>query len=221
MFPEGLHEYVKAPEAESVFREQMQLLIDGKIAPEVQLELITAVEKISSPELTQLLATYEAKKDKNNPLDMYRESIYGGDPKKGMQLFRYSNSAQCVRCHMVGDRGNRIGPELTKIATVLSQEQMLEAMVAPAARIAPGFGRVTVIMKDGIQIEGSFDAENKNEITVTTPDKTHVISRNQISKLEFGGISPMPPMGQGLSKAELRDLVAYLSMLKEVEYEGH
>jgi quinoprotein glucose dehydrogenase len=48
-----------------------------------------------------------------------------------------------------------------------------------------------------------------------------VISRNQISKLEFGGISPMPPMGQGLSKAELRDLVAYLSMLKEVEYEGH
>jgi quinoprotein glucose dehydrogenase len=212
---------VKAPEAESVFREQMQLLIDGKIAPEVQLELITAVEKISSPELTQLLATYEAKKDKNNPLDMYRESIYGGDPKKGMQLFRYSNSAQCVRCHMVGDRGNRIGPELTKIATVLSQEQMLEAMVAPAARIAPGFGRVTVIMKDRIQIEGSFDAENKNEITVTTLDKTHVISRNQISKLEFGGISPMPPMGQGLSKAELRDLVAYLSMLKEVEYEGH
>jgi quinoprotein glucose dehydrogenase len=144
---------VKAPEAESVFREQMQLLIDGKIAPEVQLELNTAVEKISSPELTQLLATYEAKKDKNNPLDMYRESIYGGDPKKGMQLFRYSNSAQCVRCHMVGDRGNRIGPELTKIATVLSQEQLLEAMVAPAARIAPGFGRVTVIMKDGIQLK--------------------------------------------------------------------
>jgi putative heme-binding domain-containing protein len=212
---------VKAPEAESVFREQMQLLIDEKIAPEVQLELVTAVEKISSPELTQLLKTYEAKKDKNNPLDMYRESIYGGDPEKGMQLFRYSNSTQCVRCHMVGDRGNRIGPELTTVATRLTQEQMLEAMIAPAARIAPGFGRVTVIMNDGIRIEGSFDAENKNEITVTAVDKTHVISRNQISKLEFGGISPMPPMGQGLSKAELRDLVAYLSMLKEVEYEGH
>ncbi len=77
-------------------------------------------------------------------------------------------------------------------------------------------------MKDGIRIEGSFDAENKNDITVTSNNKTHVISRNDISKLEFGGISPMPPMGQGLSKAELRDLVAYLSTLvKEEEPEGH
>ena len=212
---------IKAPEADLLFREQMQLLLDGKIAPAVQLELITAVEKINSPELTQLLATYEAKKDKQNPLDVYREAIYGGDPEKGMNLFRYSNSAQCVRCHMVGHRGNRIGPELTTIATRISQEQMLEAMIAPAARIAPGFGRVTVVMKDGIRVEGSFDAENKNEITIIAGDKTHVISRNDISKLQFGGISPMPAMGQGLSKAELRDLVAYLSTLVKEENEGH
>jgi len=212
---------VKAPEAEAIFREQMQLLIDNKIAPEVQLELVTAVEKITSPELAQLLATYESKKDKNNPLDMYREAIYGGDPDKGMRLFRYSNSTQCVRCHIVGSRGNRVGPELTKIATILSPEQMLEAMIAPAARIAPGFGRVTVVMKDNIRIEGSFDAENKNDITITSNAKTQVIPRSEITKLEFGGISPMPPMGQGLTKAELRDLVAYLSTLTKEENEGH
>lgn len=213
---------VKAPEAEAVFREQMQLLIEGKIAPEVKLELVTAVEKIASPEFNQLLANYEAKKDKNNPLEVYSESIYGGDAEKGMRLFRYSNSTQCVRCHMVGSRGNRVGPELTTIAKRIAPEQMLEAMIAPAARIAPGFGRATVVMKDGIRIEGSFDAETQNEVTVTAQDKTHVISRNDISKLEFNGISPMPAMGQGLTKAELRDLVAYLSTLKEPEKpEGH
>ena len=48
---------VKAPEAEAVFSEQMVLLIEGKIAPEVQLELITAAEKIGTPGLKQLLAT--------------------------------------------------------------------------------------------------------------------------------------------------------------------
>lgn len=213
---------VKSPEAESVFREQMQLLLDNKIAPEVQLELITAVAKFGSPELTQLLSNYEAKKDPNNPLDIYREAIYGGDADKGMRLFRYSNSTQCVRCHMVGSRGNRVGPELTTIAKRITQEQMLEAMIAPAARIAPGFGRVTVVMKDGTRIEGAFDAETKTDVTVTATDKTHVIPRNEIAKLEFGGISPMPPMGQGLTKEELRDLVAYLSTLKEEEKpEGH
>src|SRR5690606_32042961 len=88
---------VEAAEAEALFREQLQLLIEGKIALEVQLELITAVEKLDSPALKKLLADYEAGKDSNNPLDVYRESIYGGDPQKGLVLFRYSNSTQCVR----------------------------------------------------------------------------------------------------------------------------
>ena len=213
---------VKAPEAEGVFSEQMALLIAGKIAPEVQLELITAVEKIGTPEFTQLLATYEATKDKNNPLDVYRESIYGGDPKEGVALFRYSNTTQCVRCHMVGSRGNKVGPDLTTIATRITREQMLEALVAPAARIAPGFGRVTAVLKTGERIEGAFDAETKNDVTITSNNNaTKVIARSDIEKLEFGGISAMPPMGLGLTKAELRDLVAYLATLEKEEHEGH
>ncbi|HEY0892892.1 MAG TPA: HEAT repeat domain-containing protein [Cellvibrio sp.] len=212
---------VKAPEAEAVFAEQMTLLIDGKIAPEVQLELITAVEKIGTPEFKQLLATYEGKKDKNNPLDVYRESIYGGNPDEGVKLFRYSNSTQCVRCHMVGTRGNKVGPDLTTIATRIAPEQMLEALVAPAARIAPGFGRVTVVLKTGERVEGSFDAETKTDVTITANNAVKTIARTEIEKLEFGGISPMPPMGLGLTKAELRDLVAYLSTLKEEVHEGH
>ncbi len=212
---------VKAPEAEAVFREQMTQLIDGKIAPQVQLELVTAAEQIGSPELKQLLADYESKKDKNNPLDTYREAIYGGDAEKGVALFRYSNSTQCVRCHMVGTRGNKVGPDLTTIATRITPEQMVEALVAPAARIAPGFGRVTVVLKNGERIEGSFDAETKNDVSITANNKAQTIQRSTIEKLEFGGISPMPPMGLGLTKAELRDLVAYLSTLKEEVNEGH
>ena len=199
----------------------MQLLVDGKIAPQVQLELITAAEKIGTPEFTQLLADYEAKKDKANPLDMYREANYGGDVEKGVALFRYSNATQCVRCHMVGTRGNNVGPDLTTIATRITPEQMLEALVAPAARIAPGFGRVTVVKKNGERIEGSFDAETKNDVTITATAGAQTIARSEIDKLEFGGISPMPPMGLGLTKAELRDLVAYLSTLKEEVHEGH
>lgn len=212
---------VKAPEAEAVFSEQMGLLIDGKIAPEVQLELITAAEKIGTPEFKQLLATYESKKDKNNMLEVYRESIYGGDVEKGLELFRYSNSTQCVRCHMVGTRGNRVGPDLTTIATRITPEQMLEAMVAPAARIAPGFGRVTAVLTNGNRIEGSFDAETQTHITITNTEKTHVIDRSLVVNIETGGISPMPPMGLALTREELRDLVAYLATLTKEVDEGH
>nr|WP_324260142.1 HEAT repeat domain-containing protein [Cellvibrio fontiphilus] len=134
---------VDAPEAVAVFKDQMQQLIDGKIAPEVQLELITAVEKINKPELTELLTAYQNSKDKTKPLDMFRESLKGGDPEKGMAIFRYSNTAQCVRCHMIGTRGANVGPNLTTIANTLSREQLLEALVDPGARVAPGFGPVS------------------------------------------------------------------------------
>lgn len=212
---------VDAPEAEAVFRERMSLLIEDRIAPEVKLELITAAEKIGSPVLKQLLADYEAKKDPNNLLDSYRESIYGGDPQKGVNLFRYSNSTQCVRCHMVGSRGNKVGPDLTTIARRLTPEQLLEALIDPAARIAPGFGRVTVVMKNGDRIEGSFDAETKEDVRITANNSPQTIQRKDIEKLEFGGISPMPPMGLSLTKTELRDLVAYLTTLTEEEEEKH
>jgi len=134
---------VEAPEAVAVFKDQMTQLIAGKIAPEVQLELITAVEKIKAPELTELLTTYQNSKDKTKPLDMFRESLYGGDAEKGMNIFRYSNTAQCVRCHVVGVRGANVGPNLTTIAKTLSREQLLEALVDPGARVAPGFGTVS------------------------------------------------------------------------------
>jgi quinoprotein glucose dehydrogenase len=139
---------VKAPEAYAVITQKVQQLIAGKIAPEVQLELLTVAgltvtENTGVNELAELLTTYENSKDKNNPLDMYRESLLGGDAKKGRDLFRYSTSAQCVRCHMVSGDGAHVGPELTKIATVLKREQLLEALVNPNARVAPGFGTVS------------------------------------------------------------------------------
>ena len=134
---------VKGPEAIAVFKDQLEKLIAGKIAPEVQLELITAVEKNNVPELTALLATYQNSKDKTKPLNMFRESLFGGDAEKGGNIFRYSNAGQCVRCHKVGSSGADVGPNLTPIAKTLSREQLLEALVDPGARVAPGFGPVS------------------------------------------------------------------------------
>lgn len=211
---------VKAPEATAVFKQQLQRLIDGKIAREVQLDLISAAEKTDSAELKQLLATYEAGKNANDPLDVYRESLLGGNAIEGRNLFRFSNMAQCVRCHMVGVNGARVGPELTTIASRISREQMLEALVNPSARIAPGFGRITAVLKTGERIEGAFDTETSSTITISSNDKTHTLNRNDIAKIETS-TSGMPPMNLLLDRMQIRNLVAYLATLKAETIEGH
>lgn len=203
---------VKAPEAHAVLAEQMQALSAGKIDPAVQLELITAAENAATPELKTLLSAYEDSKNQNDPLDLYREALQGGNAENGRNLFLYHNSAQCVRCHIVGTRGNLVGPELTNIGNTLSREQLLEAMVAPAARIAPGFGRITAVLTDGQRIEGFFEAETATEITLVAADKTHQIKKSQIADTE-ATVSGMPPMGLLLSKTEIRDILAYIVTL--------
>jgi len=211
---------VKAPEATAIFKQQLQRLSEGKIAREVQLDLITAAEKMDSAELKQLVANYEASKNANDPLDVYRESLLGGNATEGQNLFRNSNMAQCVRCHLVGSRGARVGPELTTIASRLSREHMLEALVNPSARIAPGFGRITAVLKTGERIEGAFDAETEATITISTNDKTHKLNRTDIAKIETS-TSGMPPMNLLLDRMQIRDLVAYLATLKTETKEGH
>lgn len=134
---------VQAPETVAVFKDQMENLMAGKIAAEVQLELITAVEKMNSPELTTLLASYQNSKDKNKPVEIFRETLHGGDAEHGKNIFLYHGAAQCVRCHKVGGSGASVGPELTTIAKILSREQLLEALVDPGARVPTGFGPVS------------------------------------------------------------------------------
>src|SRR5690625_5667006 len=132
-----------------------------QVAPEVQLEIVTAARPTGSRELGALVDACEASKDPNNPLEMYREALKGGDANEGRNLFRYNNCAQCIRCHMVGHRGSEVGPNLTNIGNLLPRETLLEAMVAPNARIAPGFGRITVTLKDGRSEEHTSELQSR------------------------------------------------------------
>ncbi|UTF59361.1 HEAT repeat domain-containing protein [Gilvimarinus sp. DA14] len=203
---------IKDPEAYKVLATELQKLIAGEIVPEVKLELVNAAAAAEQPDLTQLLAEYEAGKDPADPIEKYAETLKGGDARSGFALFSYNSTAQCVRCHVIGPRGSHVGPELTDIGSRLTREQLLEAMVDPGARIAPGFGNTTVTLKDGSVVEGMFAAEADASITVKSSDgKEHTIARSDIAEQTFSP-SGMPPMGLMLEKGQLRDLVEYLHL---------
>ena len=212
---------IDAPETEAALAEQLQKLIDGEVIPEVQLELVEAAKAYGGETLETLLATYESSKDADDAVAMYRESLYGGDARRGWGAFMYSNAAQCVRCHVVGDRGGPVGPDLTDIGLTLTREQLLESMVDPGARIAPGFGRVTLTLQDGTEVEGLFSAETEAHLTIGTGEDAREIARTDIVAQE-NGPSAMPPMNHILDRSQLRDLVEYLVHLKgEVEPQSH
>ncbi len=184
----------------------------GQLNQSVILDLIEATEATESNELIAALATL---KSNGNSVDAYKETLYGGNWWEGKAIFNNNPTAQCVRCHAVGGAGGVVGPSLDNIGNVLNREQILEALIAPSARLAPGYGTVSVTLKDGQTVTGILEAESEHEIILRTSDAEPMeIAISRIQKRE-NSISAMPAMGKLIKKRELRDLIEYLANLKE------
>ncbi len=199
--------------------DKTQSILDGlidqlkekQLSPNVSLELKEAVEASGSDVLKTKIA---AIKPGASPMDEYMESLFGGNRNNGRNIFNYNSTAQCVRCHNMGSEGGSVGPNLSKIGGTLSREQILQALIEPSARLSPGYGTVSLKLKDGQEVTGTLAKENAEELVITTSDaEPLVIPVSRIAKRE-NMPSSMPPMGTLLSKREIRDVVEYLSGLK-------
>ncbi|MGS0526891.1 c-type cytochrome [Zobellia nedashkovskayae] len=148
-------------------------------------------------------------------MDAFKETLVGGNYRDGRNVFNKNPTAQCTRCHSVGSGGADVGPPLANIANILSRKQILEALIEPNARLAPGYGSVVLTLKDGSKVSGILEAETDEEITLKTGEAEPLdIHISRIEKRE-NIPSAMPPMGRMISKRELRNLIEYLASLKE------
>jgi putative heme-binding domain-containing protein len=201
--------------SQKVFDQLLASLAAGKLAPEVHLELAEAIDSTRSP---QLMARYKAltgKLSADVAAASFKGSLYGGDADLGQRIFFRHQTAQCIRCHSYDDLGGNAGPRLNGVASRLRREQLLEALINPSARLAPGFGNVTVTLKNGKAVSGILQEETNTELTVKVGDQTPtVIRKDQITK-RTNGASSMPDMKYLLTKREIRDVVAFLATLKE------
>ena len=122
-------------------------------------------------------------------------------------------AAQCIRCHKIGSTGGVLGPDLSKIASRLSTDKILESLVNPQAELAEGYGLLVATLKDGSTVSGSIAKATPKTYSFRTPDgKDSTLDRSLIAEEVL--TSPMPPSGAILTKVEMRDLIAYLSSLK-------
>ncbi len=203
---------MEADKTQVILGDLIDQLAAKKLSPNLSLELKEAVDASGVATLKTKMASL---KPNASALDEYAETMYGGNRFQGRNIFNTNSTAQCVRCHAVGGSGGAVGPSLTHIGDVLTREQLLQALVEPSARIAPGFGSVSLTLKDGQVVNGTLAKETAEELTINTSDaEPLVIPVARITKRE-NMPSGMPPMGSLLSKREIRDVIEYLANLKK------
>jgi putative heme-binding domain-containing protein len=187
----------------------------GTLTKEIQYELGDAIMASGSNTLKQKYQKVATTSSPDSLKAAYASTMYGGSPGKGKNLFMNNSSAQCVKCHAIDDYGGNVGPRLNGVANRLTTDQLLEALIEPSARIAPGYGNVSLELKNHKKLNGILQAEKPNGYQLKIGNKADTLVRKIDVVNKIMSPSSMPQMHLLLSKKEIRNVIAFLSTLNE------
>lgn len=136
-----------------------------------------------------------------------------GDPAAGKAIY-WGEKAGCSNCHAIRGQGGSMGPDLSNIGGSRPLAVIREAIVEPAKDLYYlGNEAATVELKNGQTLQGV--AKNRSNYSIQLVDAKgalHLIEMRNVKKLTVSETTPMPTdYAKRLSRAELRDLLAYLA----------
>jgi quinoprotein glucose dehydrogenase len=211
--------HLKHPSADTLIAGQLRQLAEGNVNAGSQLELINAatVRARNHAGIRKLLEEREAALSRSqDPLAPFRVALAGGNKMRGERIFRNQPTLPCIRCHRAGTDGGDAGPNLADIGARSSREDILESILKPNAKIAPGFDTIVVTLKSGGAAAGIVASETADLLTLRNTDNRIVeVKKSDILKRESAP-SGMPEVyGALLTQTQLRDMVEYMASLKE------
>lgn len=218
--------------ADKLLDEWLDAAVAGKVPGEVVLDVLDAAETRANTPKLKLFAQLKQKVDKyraaqntaaNAPngdkTAAYTDSLAGGDAERGRSIFLNNSAVYCQRCHKLDGQGGEVGPQLNGIAAEKEKDRryLLEAIVAPSAKIAKGFETVILLLEDETTVSGVIKSEDKQVIKLVTADNKEVTVKVAEVTRRRTGPSAMPDdLHKKLSRRELRDVVEFLASLKDL-----
>jgi putative heme-binding domain-containing protein len=145
-------------------------------------------------------------------LDAQSTSL-AGDPARGKTLF---DSGGCLDCHRVGDRGSRLGPDLSDIGGRRTPDRLQESLVAPDDEVLPENRFARLVTKDGTIVTGRLLNQDAMSVQLITPkDELKSYLRTTLREYSILDKGLMPSTQGKLSGQQVADIISYLSSLKE------
>jgi len=151
--------------------------------------------------------------------DLATEVRASGNPANGRTVF-LSSLASCTACHQVEGLGQpvtgfRKGPDLTAVGAGLPLDGIIEAVVWPKRQIKEGYETATLFTEEGDVVSGYLVGEEGGIVRIRD------LATGKILEIPADGITDRlakttaMPSGftNTLTRAELRDLIAFLGTL--------
>ncbi len=141
-----------------------------------------------------------------------------GNVERGRKLFLTVEKSQCLKCHRLGEQGERIGPELTGLGSRFSRIHIIESLLEPSRTITAGFQSLTVVLHDGRVLTGLKVLENNDTLVLAdNQGKKHSLRKADIEELKDHASSIMPDgLEKTLAVDEFVDLISFLINEKQL-----
>jgi quinoprotein glucose dehydrogenase len=221
----------RSEETDKRLAEWLDQVNAGKAPAALVLDILDAAEtrantpklKLYAP-LKQKVETYRAAQSKladgpkGGKLAAYFDALEGGDVDKGRAIVVSNSAVYCQRCHKIGNQGGEVGPALDGLAADKEKDRryLLEAVVLPNAKIAKGYETTVLTLADERVVSGVIKAEDKKAVKIVTAEaKEMVIPVDDIIARRTGPSAMPDDLHKKLTRRELRDVVEFLSSLKE------
>ncbi|MBL9175525.1 MAG: hypothetical protein JNL10_18425, partial [Verrucomicrobiales bacterium] len=197
-------------------------LLDAVAAGKIRRDQLTALqmrqlEALRNPEINRRITaswgrTQPSPAEKLDQIAKLQKSfeeapLWAYDGRAGRQHFQ----KLCASCHVLGQDGNRIGPELTG-SNANGIRYFLENIIDPDAVIGADFELITVETKSGDLVSGLLIQETGSALTLKTPTEQRVIGRDEIARRERSDRSLMPAgLLDSLNPREQIELLKFLT----------
>ncbi len=117
----------------------------------------------------------------------------------------------CASCHVLGQDGTRVGPELSG-AGKNGIRYFLENIIDPNAVIGTDFQPTTLELKSGDVVSGLLLQETASALTLRTATEQRVVAKSEVSERSMGSLSLMPEgLLESLGEREQIELLKYLA----------
>jgi putative heme-binding domain-containing protein len=148
--------------------------------------------------------------------ELTKEVQAKGDPARGEEIYRAAAN-QCLKCHAIGGAGGIVGPDMISLGAAAQIDYLLEALIAPAAKVKENFHSKVVLDQDGQVTSGIVVRDSPQDLVLRdAEDKLVTIAKSNIANMKDGRSLMPDGLVDSLTRQELVDLTAFLSQLGKV-----
>ncbi|MBI1345759.1 sorbosone dehydrogenase [bacterium] len=196
--------------------------LDGQKIPEDVAKIgLRAVTGSGRPEPALSAALTKAGGITNEPKMLTPEEMQAlvavvkeqGNPAHGEAIFRRADLS-CFKCHAIGGAGGKVGPDLISIGASAQVDYLIDSLLLPNKNVKEGYQTAVVLTDEGKVLTGVKVRQSDTALIIRdAEDKELSIPLNTIEEVNNG--STLMPVGltEKLTRAELIDLVRFLSEL--------